>query len=73
MLLWYFGILLKSSVVTERVEVGRYSELYGGRTSHEVVRGAREFISRTMKTFDYRVRLMMDYTPNCRCGVQVDR
>jgi hypothetical protein len=31
MLLWYFGILLKSSVVRERVEVGRDSERYGGR------------------------------------------
>jgi hypothetical protein len=43
----------------------------------ETVREARESIRWTVKTFDCRElvngRLVMDYAPRCRCGVQADR
>jgi hypothetical protein len=54
-----------------------YGLLLVGRPSsyREIARGAREFIPWRGRHSIVGVngRLMMDYTPRCRCGVQVDR
>jgi hypothetical protein len=73
---WYSQSCLEIAECRRACVFG-YGLLLVGRLSsyREIAREAREFIPWTVKTVDRRgkCRLVMDYTPRCCCGVQVDR